>query len=86
MRDPGVGALDDPSSGQHMGAFGNTLVPVDLCSFGCPDATQAGPSMLHDFQTDGKVVFDPLFEWSPCIPTIALANIIEYFFITGKTA
>src|SRR6266487_1375177 len=61
VRDPGVGAFDDPSSGKDMEAFGDDRVPVDLCSFGCPDATQAGPSMFDDFQTDGKVFFDPLF-------------------------
>ncbi len=64
VRDPGVGALDDPSSGKHLEAFGDDLVPVDHGSFGCPDATQAGPGMFDNFQTDGKVIFDPLFEWS----------------------
>ena len=68
--DPGIRPLDDPSPGEHMKAFGHDLVPVDLCSFGCPDAVQAAPGMVHNLQANPQMFFHPVLEWRTCIPAI----------------
>src|SRR5512135_2382181 len=62
-RDPGIGPFHHPSSGKHMKAFGNDLVPVDLCSFGYPHSTKAGPGMIHDVEAHSQVVLHPVCEW-----------------------
>ncbi len=61
-RDPGIGPFHYPSSGKHMKAFGKDLVPVDLCSFGDPHPTKAGPWMIHDLEAHPKLLLHPVCE------------------------
>ena len=70
VRDPGVRALDDPSSRKNMEALGNDLVPIDFCADRSICALDASPGVIHDFHTDiFKVLFDPLLK-CPLIGTI----------------
>ncbi len=58
-RDPGVGAFDDPSSGQDMKALGNDLLPVDFHSNWRPRATNACSGVFDDLQVNAKLFFHP---------------------------
>jgi hypothetical protein len=64
VRDPGVGAFDDPSSGKNMKALGNDLIPVYFHSFGNPDTAHACPRMFDNFEANSKVFFHPLLEFA----------------------
>src|SRR5512135_2210254 len=57
-------------SSKHMKAFGNDLVPVDLCSFGYPHSTKAGPGMIHDVEAHSQVVLHPVGEWRTGIAAV----------------
>jgi hypothetical protein len=63
-REPGIGAFNHPSSGKHMKAFGNDLVPIDFDSLGSPHATNACPRMFDDLQVNAKVFFYPALKWA----------------------
>ena len=68
--DPGIGAFNDPSSGEDMEAFGNDRVPLDFFSLFDPHRANARPRMVDDIETHMHVVFDPLLEWIASIPAI----------------
>src|SRR6266704_2470256 len=71
MRDPGIRAFDEPSSGEDVKAFGNDLVPVHLCSYRGIRAFDASPRMIDDFHTDAsEMFFDPVLK-GPLIGAIS---------------
>jgi hypothetical protein len=82
-RDPGVGAFHYPSSGKHMKAFGNDLVPVDFHALFHPDATQAGPRMIDDVEANPKVVLHPVCEWLTSISAVGPDH-LETRHLSGK--
>jgi hypothetical protein len=82
-RDPGVGALHDPSSGQDMKAFGNDLVPVHFHALFHPDATNAGPRMIHDVEANPKVILHPVCEWLTGIAAVGPDH-LETRHLSGK--
>ena len=69
-RDPGKGSFHHPSSGQHMEAFGDDGVPVHFHPFGSPDAPDACPGMLDNFEANTEVFLHPSLEGVASIPTI----------------
>jgi len=65
VRDPGIGALDHPSSGKDMKAFGNDRVPVHFRSYRSIRALDASPRVSDDLHADPiEVFFDPLLKGS----------------------
>jgi len=68
--DPGIGAFNDPSSGEDMEAFGNDRVPIDFFSLFDPHRANARPRMVDDIETHMHVGFYPLLEWIARIPAI----------------
>ncbi len=68
-RDPGKGSFHHPSSGQHMEAFRDDRVPVHFHPFGSPDAPDACPGMLDNFEANTEVFLHPSLEGVASIPT-----------------
>jgi len=82
-RDPGIGAFHYPSSGKHMKAFGNDLVPVHFHALFHPDATNAGPRMIHDVEAHPKVVLHPVCEGLTSISAVG-PDQLETRHLSGK--
>ena len=60
MRDPGIRAFDEPSSGEDVKASGNDLVPVHFLPHRSIGPFDASPRMIDDFHTDAsEMLFDP---------------------------
>ena len=71
MRDPGIRAFDEPSSGEDVKAFGNDLIPVHFLPHRSRGALDASPRMSDDFHTDpSEMFFDPVLK-GPLIGAIS---------------